>query len=632
MTVNASADIKAFVAQGRQFQRAQDFAAALAAFDSALALDPASLEALGNRGMVLGMMGRFADACADFDRAIALAPGHPALLFNRGNALRYLGRLQDALKSYDATLAEDPEIADAWINRGNTLRDLKRPLEALASYDRAILLRPDDAKALYNRGNLIWVDMRQVETALADFERAFAIDPDGENLRGDLLHLRMHVGQWQDFEAQKDLVDAGVRAGRRVVGPFAYQAISQSPADLAACSRIYAQTRYPEGQPLRTAPYEHAKIRIGYLCGEFREQATSMLMAGLYELHDRSRFEIIAFDNGWDDNSLVRRRMEIAFDKFIDISGLSDADAAARILAEEIDILVNLNGYFGAHRMGVFALRPAPIQVNYLGFPATLGAPYLDYILADATLIPDSEQEFYAEKTVTLPDCYQANDARRALPGPIPNRAACGLPDTGFVFCNFNQSYKLTPSVFAAWMRIMAQTPGSVLWLLENNSQFQDNIRREAAAAGIDGARIIFAPIVPPDQHLTRLQLADLFLDTAPYNAHTTGADALWAGVPMLTCRGQTFPGRVAQSLLEAVGLPGLVTDDMAAYEAMAVQLAANPVVLQGLRQNLMLARRTAPLFNTDRFRRHVEAAYIRMMYDLRRGTPPQSFAVSPQD
>ena len=623
-------EIGPLVAQGRMLQRAQRHDEALACFTRALALDPDHLEALGNRGGVLGALGRFEEALADCDRALALSPGHAMLLYNRGNALRQLGRLEEALESYDRALAITPGAAEIWCNRGNSLRELKRPAEALASYNRALALRPDYAKALCNRGNVAWVEMRQIEPALADFERAFALDPDCDNLRGDLLHLRMHVGDWRDFDTQKNLVDAGVRAGKRVVGPFAYQAISDSPADLKACSLIYAADRYPPRAPLVSGPWPaRDKIRIGYLCGEFRQQATSYLMAGLYEAHDKEKFEIIAFDNGWSDQSPLRRRLEKAFDGFVDISGLSDVEAARIIAAAQIDILVNLNGYFGENRMGVFARRPTPLQVNYLGFPATLGAPYIDYILADRIVIPENEKQFYTEQVAYLPDCYQANDSRRARPEKIPGRAQHGLPEQAFVFCSFNQTYKLTPSVFASWMRILKQVPGSVLWLLEGNSQFPQNIRRAAAAAGVAPERMIFAGMVPTEEHLARLTLADLFLDTMPYNAHTTASDALWAGVPLVTCRGTTFPGRVAASLLTAIGLPELVTEDRTAYETLAVKLARDPGLLKALRRTLEENRPRLPLFDTVRFRRSMESAFQTMWKISQAGSPPQGFAVT---
>ena len=367
---------------------------------------------------------------------------------------------------------------------------------------------------------------------------------------------------------------------------------------------------------------------MGYVSGEFRAQATQYLAAGLYERHDRGEFEIIAFDNGQSDGSAMRQRLEAAFDRVIDISRLTDREAAELILSEEIDIAVNLNGYFGRERMGVFALRPAPVQVNYLGFPGTLGAPYIDYILADRIVIPDEDRRYYSEQVVWLPDCYQVNDDKRAGPGAPPPRGAEGLPENAFVFCNFNQSYKLTPQMFGLWMRLLKQVEGSVLWLMEGNAAFPLHLRQEAERQGVAGSRLVFAPALPLDRHLARLSLADLFLDSLPYNAHTTASDALWAGVPLLTCPGHAFAGRVAASLLTAVGLPELIAADLDAYEALALRLAGDPGLLRSFRGRLAQNRATQPLFDTDRFRRHIEAAYRQMWEIAQRGEAPRHFAV----
>jgi protein O-GlcNAc transferase len=368
------------------------------------------------------------------------------------------------------------------------------------------------------------------------------------------------------------------------------------------------------------------RIRIGYVCGEFRAQATMYLAAGLFEQHDRSRFEIIAFDNGRDDGSKMRARVTAAFDKFIVIAGLSDADAADRIRAEEVDILVNLNGYFGSMRMGVFALLPAPIQVNYLGFPGTLGADYMDYILADGMVIPDGEERFYAEKVVRLPGSYQINDSKRAEIGAT-TRAEHGLPENSFVFCHFNYGYKILPDHFTLWLRLLKQAPGSVLWLLSGDPLLTQNLKAEAGRQGVDPQRLVFAPPLPLDAHITRMALGDLFLDSLPYNAHTTASDALWAGLPLLTCRGTAFAGRVAASLLYAMGLPELVTENLADYERLALTLAREPALLQVYRDRLWENRRSAPVFDTIRMTRQIEAAYDAMMG--RRGEAPQGFAVS---
>jgi predicted O-linked N-acetylglucosamine transferase (SPINDLY family) len=645
--------------------RLKRFEDALAGFGSVLAIKPDHAEALNHRGTALYYLGRGEEALASYEKALAIRPDFADAWNNRGIALRDRNRLDEALASFDKALEARPDHAEAWRNRGDALRDLKRFAEAVAGYDRALRLKPDDVAALHNRGTCLyflkrvdealasydaalsirpdyadalhsrgmvrWREGQQYEAAVRDLEALVRMCPDHDYARGDLLHLKMHGNDWSGFEEQVSLIDAGVRAGWRVVDPFMYLAISDSPSDLQACAAIFtAHFHPPAPMPPQRSARGGGKIRLGYVSGEFRAQATAYLTAGLYECHDKSRFEIVAFDNGERADSPMRRRLEAAFDRFVPIAQLSDRAAAQAIAAEGIDILVDLNGYFGNHRMGVFAHRPAPIQVNCLGFPGTLGADYIDYIIADRFVIPPGGERHYTEKVVRLPDSYQVNDSRRHLPQGAPRRCDHGLPETGFVFCDFNMSYKLTPAMFAAWMRILKQVEGSVLWLLQANAVSPGNLRRAAERHGVAADRLVFAPFVAMEKQLDRLQLAGLFLDTLPCNAHTTASDALWAGVPLLTCRGNSFSGRVAASLLDAAGLPELVTESLEAYERLAVALARDPAALQAIRRKLALRRHTAPLFDTARYCRHLEAAYGRMWDIFQRGGAPQGFAVAP--
>ena len=605
------------------------FEEALAAYDQALADNPAHAEAINDRGVALWNLGRAADALAAFEHAAAIKPGLADAHVNRAGLLYDQHHYPDALAAYDRALALAPDRARAWNGRGSVLRAMKRFDEALDGFNKAIALDPNLVEAYSNRAIVNWEDLGRYEPALADREKVLALEPGRPYARGELLHLKMQVCDWNGYAEQRALIDAAIRDGKRGMHPFGYQAVSQSPADLMRCSVTFASDVYPAAPSLRPDPDRgHDRIRIGYVSGEFRDQATAQLMAGLYEQHDRDRFEIVAFDSGWHNDGPMRHRLEAAFGKFVDIAQLSDEEAARAVLKEEIDILVNLNGYFGDQRMGVFAHRPAPVQVNYLGFPATLGAEYIDYIVADRIVIPESEAQFYAENVVWLPDSYQVNDSKKLIADKVPTRASAGLPDDAFVFCNFNQSYKLTPETFTSWMRILGEVPGSVLWLWQSRGDAVENLRREARARGIAPERLVFAPGMPVAQHLARLRLADLFLDSLPYNAHTTGSDALWAGLPLLTCRGAAFPGRVAASLLQAAGLPELITETMEAYEARAIALATDAAQLKMIRHKLAQNRLTCPLFNTSRFRRNIEAAYSTMWDIARRGEAPRSFAV----
>jgi len=611
------------------------FSEALQSFDKAAALRADDIEMLNNRGTALWHLGRKAEARASYDQVLSARPGHAGTLLNRAFLLQEMGEAEQALADYAKVIAAEPDNARAWNGRGAMLQALTRDSEALADFEKAVALDPGVADALANRGLLKWTQNGDQAGAVADIKAALAIDPAQPYARGELFHVKMFGADWEDFEAEKALIDEAVRDGQRMARPFVYQALSSSPADLQACSRIFAANLFPPCDQPPSFHHDHDRIRIGYVSGEFREQATAYLIAGLYELHDREKFEVIAIDNGGGDGSAMRRRLEASFDRLIYINQMADEDAAARIRAEEIDILVNLNGYFGAPRTGVFARRAAPIQVNYLGFPATLGAPYMDYIIADRVVIPQEDRGFYDEQVVWLPHSYQVNDRKRAIAPEVPSRALLGLPElrsdsvgNGFVFCNFNQSYKITPDVFASWMRILHAVDGSVLWLLNARPPFQANLSREAERHGVAPERLVFAPSLPLDRHLARLKQADLFLDTLPYNAHTTASDALWAGLPLLTCKGTSFPGRVAASLLYAIGMPELVTETMADYEKLAIHLAMDANALKALKQRLADNRLTTPLFDTGLFRTNLEWAYTTMWQAWKRGEAPRSFAV----
>ena len=610
----------------------QRAAEALAAFDAVMHAYFNNAEMLNNRGVALWNLKRPAEALESYERALAIEPGFAECWGNRGLALRDLMRYEEAIASFDQVLRLEPRNPVAWNSRANVLRDMKDYDGALQCYSRAVEIRPDYSEGLINRGYARWA-LKQYDAGMADVERGLALNPDHPFGKGELLHVRMYSADWHDFEVRKTELEQLVRAGARAVQPFIFQAIVETPADAQACARIWAEAKYPQMTAPRHDPAarkDAKKIRIGYLSGEFRQQATAILMAGLYERHDRDRFEIIALDSGVNDGSEMRERLEKSFDQWIDIARLSDAEAAKAVRDAGIDILVNLNGYFGEARMGVCAHRPAPLQVNYLGFPGTLGAPYIDYILADDIVIPPAEQPFYDEQVVYLPGCYQANDDRGRPMAPAPSRADAGLPADGIVFCNFNNAYKLTPDTFDSWMRIVKAVDGSVLWLLDSPAPYADNLRREAQKRGVAPERLIFAPDLPTDQHLARLSLADLFLDGLPYNAHTTGSDALWAGVPLITRTGTSFAGRVATSLLLAAGLPELVTDSAADFEALAVKLATDPKALKKLRAKLAKNKAKCALFDTGRFTANIEAAYRTMWERWLSGEKPKGFAVAP--
>jgi predicted O-linked N-acetylglucosamine transferase (SPINDLY family) len=589
---------------------------ALAAYERAAALAPGFVNAIVGRGSARLALKREAEAIADFDAAIALDPSHAPAHYDRGSALLALHRPADALASFDRCLALDAAHVDARINRGNALHALRRHEEAIADFDLALRAGPALAGVVANRGDAL-LDLKRYDEAADAFARVLELDAGYPYAIGKRLYAQMMACDWRGLPALQAAVEDGLAAGRATILPFAYSAVGTSPEALLRCARLFADDQFPSRPPLVAAGtrYGHERLRVGYLCGEFRNQATAILATELFELHDKSRFELVAFDNGWDDGSTLRRRIAAAFDEIVDISQLSDDEAARAVATREVDILVNLNGWFGLGRTGVFARRPAPVQVNYLGFPGTMGTPYMDFIVADDICVPAGEEAACAERVVRLPRCYQPNDRQRRIAEALPTRAEAGLPDSGLVFACFNNTYKIAPAMFAAWMRILRAVDGSVLWLLQDNAAAERHLGDAAEAAGVARDRLRFAPRTRLDEHLARHALADLFLDTLPYNAHTTASDALWAGLPVLSCRGTTFPGRVGASLLAAVGLADeLLVDDLAAYEARAIELARDRAALARLREALVARRADAPLWDTPGYARALEEAFERMV------------------
>lgn len=601
---------------------------ALASIEKAVALAPGDVTAVTELGLILMDLRRYEEALGCYDTVLARQPPTPNALINRGVALIKLKRFEEAVGCLDRAIALDPREANAFANRAIALRMMRLYDEALASFDRALAINPRHVHALYGRGQVLAENTQYAEAA-STFSTLISVQPDYPYARGLVVHCKMQICDWSGLGDDCSHLLGDVRAGRRACDPFTLLAVPCDSRDQLVCAERYVADKYP-AMPALCGSYDHARIRIAYVSGEFREQATAFLAAELYERHDRERFEVFAISTGFDDGSSTRARLAAAFDVFIDAARKSDHETAKLMREREIDIAVNLNGYFGHERTGVFALRPAPIQVNYLGFPGTMGAAYMDYIIADRCVLPEDEREWFTEKAVYLPDSYQVNDSKRRIAEATPTREEAGLRDEGFVFCCFNNNHKILPDMLDVWCRLLREVDSSVLWLIEGNAAVSHNLRREAEQRGVAGERLIFAPRMGLQDHLARHRLADLFLDTLPHNAHTTTSDALWAGLPVLTCRGTTFAGRVADSLLQATGLPDLVTQSLDDYEALALSLARDPVLLASFRERLARARDICPLFDIDRFRRHIEAAYTTMWQRHRRGQPPASFAVDP--
>jgi len=533
--------------------------------------------------------------------------------------------------SYRTAVQLKSDFTEAHINLGDALGDLGKFEEAQSSYQTALTFEPDNPRAHRNLGYL-FSDQGKLDEAFASFGRAAGVDPDNADALVPWFHAKQQICNWEGYFAVLAAARNAVRAQPSLGSAFTLLSFSLTPEDQFNCVRqAVVKITIPDSATLpRRQPRFGERIRLGYLSADLHEHATAFLLAGLIERHDRRGFEVVGYSYGSDDGSAMRGRLKEGFDRFVDISKMANRQAAELIHADAVDILIDLKGFTRNCRPAILAYHPSPIQVNYLGYPGTMGADFIDYIIVDPFVVPADQQPFYTERLVHLPDCYQCNDDKRAIAERTPSRTECGLPQHGFVFCCFNNSYKITPTFFDIWMRLLRAVPKSVLWLLGANTWARANLTREAVARGIEPERLVFAPKLALAEHLTRHRLADLFLDTLPYNAHTTASDALWAGLPLLTCAGNTFAGRVAGSLLRAIGLDELVTTALEEYEALALRLAREPERLARLRARLERNRRTHPLFDTARFTRNLEAAYRRIWETWRAGRPPAAFSLSP--
>jgi protein O-GlcNAc transferase len=606
---------------------------AIASFASALRLAPDDVHAHFNLGAVFAKLHRYEEAVACYRRALRILPRFAKANAFMGGALIQLGRYVEALAAYRDAIAIEPDMASAHNNMGIALERLRRNEEAVECYRHALRISPGWITIHKNLGNGLML-LKRYDESVASIRRALLLQPNDGYALSMLTHLEMLICDWASFDKMnRSLVDA-VRKGIASILPFPVVCTSSTPEDQLRAAQIFLRDTKTHSLPAlwRGERYRHDKIRIGYVSADFHDHATAYLMAELFEAHDRERFELFAFSLGPDRQTPMRARLTAAFDRFFDVRLASDRDASRAIVENEIDIAVDLKGFTKDSRIGILACRPAPIQVNYLGYPGTMGAAFIDYIIADPIVAPFEEQPFYAERIVHLADCYQVNDRKRRIAEPTPSRAECGLPERGFVFCSFNNSLKITPRFFDVWMRLLKAVPGSVLWLLRDNPWAEANLRNEALQRGVPSERLVFAPRTTLPDHLARQRLADLFLDTLPCNAHTTASDALWVGLPVLTCIGETFAGRVAASLLRAVGLSELITQSMEEYEASALRFATDPAFLAGVRTKLGRNRLTTPLFDTDRFRRHLEAAYLEMWRIWQSGEKPRAFAVKAGD
>jgi predicted O-linked N-acetylglucosamine transferase (SPINDLY family) len=601
---------------------------ALANYDRTLTLSPGFLAALTARGRVLLKLQRYGHALIAFDQAIELAAASAQAHLGRASALLGLKRYAEGLRSIDRALQLAPNLAAAYAERGHLLGEQGETDAAIAAYDRALQLDPDLASAWSSRGLALSLKGRHADAAVS-LRRALQVDRGQPYARGAALHAQLQICDWTEYTDRVHAVVESVRRGEPAEFPFSFLAVCDSPALQLQCARRFALLQGPRKGPLWTGErYSHGRLRIAYVSADFLDHPTAYLMAGVFEKHDRSRFETVAISLRQDRDSAMTRRIKAAFERWFEVDEHGDQEIAQLIRSLEIDIVVDLMGYTGEHRVGIYAYRPAPIQVNYLGFPGTMGTSDIDYLIADHFLIPAEHRPAYSESIVYLPGCFQANDDCRLVAAEKPTRAQLGLPETGFVWSSFHSSYKLNPAVFEIWTRLLLAVPGSVLWLFGGTATVVANLRREAQRRGLDAERLLFAGSLPYPEHLARLSLADLCLDTFPFNGGATASDALWAGVPLLTYSGNSMAARMAGSLLHAMGLAELVTDSPQRYEQLALQLATTPGRLAEIRGTLARNRNSSDLFATDRFRRRLEYAYVAMMARHGAGLPAATLEV----
>ncbi|MBS0333373.1 MAG: tetratricopeptide repeat protein [Proteobacteria bacterium] len=635
---------RAWLDEGADLYAAGRYAEAEAATRQALRLEPGHVGALGNLGAMLRVQRRPAEALAVFERGLALAPDSAALRVNHANLLSDLGRWGEALASAERACALAPADGAAHAARGQALAGLGRRHEAVGAFVQGMNLapaqpaigftlvktlfelnRPDDAMHVYaelaarlpgsprvhaERGHAFAMLGRWADAAEA-YARAYGLAPDMPHLLGQLLLSRQRICDWRDFEALSGELGRRIEAGQPAATPLPTAALPITRRQQLICARTYSAHSFAPPPPPPSPP-PGRRIRVGYFSADFHAHATAYLMAELLERHDRDAFEVSLFSFGPDDEGPMRRRIEAAAEHFHDVRRHSPQAIAELARRAPLDIAVDLKGFTAGARPEIFAARAAPVQVSFLGYPMTSGAPFLDYLVADPVLIGRDETGDYSEKIAWLPDCYQPNDRKRRIAQDGAVRADHGLPEGAFAFASFNGSFKIGPQVFHIWMSLLRQLPGSLLWLLEDEPAAAANLRASAEEAGVDPARLVFAPPLPLAEHLARMRHADLFLDCWPYGAHTTASDALWAGLPLVTRKGETFASRVAASLLTAAGLPELIVETPEAYAALALDLARDPQRLAAIRTRAAAAR-TSPLFDTPRYARHLEGLLRRM-------------------
>lgn len=601
---------------------------ALAHYDTAIKLRPGYADAWYNKGTTLMLLKQYELALAHYDKAIQHKPNYAEALYSKGVAYGELKQYQEAIQQYDMAINLNPDYSEAWHNKGFINAELKQYERALSFYEKAIDLRPSFALAWYNKGMAL-SDLKRHQDALVCYKKAFENDPDIDWLPGQMLHTKMLLCDWSDFEQEQAILKKLIFDGKKAAQPFTTHSLFDSLSLHQKSAIAFGLDRHPENNALGSSflNKKQKKIKLAYFSADFRNHPVAYLLAEFFELHDRNNFEISAFYYGPPDNGEMHNRVMNAFDRFVEVRTKSDKEIAQLSRSLEIDIAIDLGGFTQLSRPGIFSYRAAPIQASYIGYLGTTGLSYIDYLIADPIIIPKENIRFYSEKIIYLPS-YQVNDRNRRIGEKMFTRSELGLADDAFVFCCFNNHYKVTPIIFDGWMRILKSVDKSVLYLYAEGDIVKSNLIREASNRGVDAARLIFGGPIERADYLARYQVADLFLDTTPYNAGTTASDALWAGVPVLTLIGESFSSRVAASILSAVGLSELIVSTLKDYERLAIELATNPIKLEKIKSALVENRNSAPLFDTPLFTRNIEKAYQIAYASYHAGSKPKHIFV----
>ena len=618
----------AYYNMGIALQKQNKLEEAIVAYNKALSIKPDYANAYNNMGTVLQDQSKLEEAVEAYNKVLSIKPNHAEAYYNMGNALKEQGKLEEAIEAYNKALSIRPDNADAFNALGIALQEQSKLKEAIEAYKKALALKRNHAEAYYNMGNALQ-EQNKPEEAIVAYIKALEINPNHEAARVQKLHKQAHICDWDSIAAELTLVPK-LGTTEKDVSPFALLPLGDVPERHLIRSKIYAKANCSQKTlPKKAKPSKRPKrIRVGYFSTDFKEHPVPYLIAKVLEQHNRNQFKVFGYSVYGSSSCAMRQRLEKSFDSFRDVQSMSDRDIALQVRQDEIDIAIDLNGYTGDARTGIFAYRAAPIQINYLGFPGTLGADFMDYIVADRFLIPSENQKYFSEKPLYLPNTYLPTDNSREFSQKPINRYEMGLPDDAFVFCCFNNNYKISPTEFDIWMRLLTKVENSVFWLRKSNQISSINMKNEAQKRKVDPSRIVFADKLPMDEHLARHRLADLFVDTFAFNAHTTATEALWAGLPVVTKLGKGFAARVAGSLLNAVGLPELVTETEQDYEALILELATNPTKLAKIKEKLATNRSTQPLFNTELYTKHLESGYLQAYESYFDGNLPQTIIV----